>query len=76
MKQLSYKEQIDRRNIEKIRELQKSLPAFTAGFFRAMEIRKSTNTRKNYAYDLGTFFYFLQQNNPALGGTPLKEKNV
>ena len=58
MKQLSYKEQIDRRNIEKIRELQKSLPAFTADFFRAMEIRKSTNTRKNYAYDLGTFFIF------------------
>ena len=66
MKQLSYKEQIDRNNITKIRELQKTLPAFTAEFFRAMEIRKSTNTRKNYAYDLGTFFYFLQHNNPSL----------
>lgn len=76
MKQLSYKEQIDRRNIEKIRELQKSLPAFTADFFRAMEIRKSTNTRKNYAYDLGTFFYFLQQNNPALGGTDLHSLKI
>ena len=49
---LTYKEQVDRKNIEKIRELQKELPAFTAEFFRAMEIRKSTNTRKNYAYDL------------------------
>ena len=76
MKQLSYKEQIDRRNIEQIRELQKSLPAFTADFFRAMEIRKSTNTRKNYAYDLGTFFYFLQQNNPALGGTDLHSLKI
>ncbi len=64
MKELTYKEQVDRRNIEKIRELQKQLPAFTAEFFRALEIRKSTNTRKNYAYDLGTFFYFLQQSNP------------
>ena len=29
-----------------------------------LEIRKSTNTRKNYAYDLGVFFYFLKTNNP------------
>jgi len=72
MANLSYKEQVDRKNIEKIRELQKQLPAFTAEFFRAMEIRKSTNTRKNYAYDLGTFFYFLQQNNPYFSKQELK----
>ena len=47
---LTYKEQVDRKNIEKIRELQKELPAFTAEFFRAMEIRKSTNTRKPLLY--------------------------
>ncbi len=63
MQTLSYKEQTDRQNIEKIRELQKKLPKFTAEYFRALEIRKSTNTRKNYAYDLGTFFFFLQENN-------------
>ena len=32
--------------------------------YRSLEIRKSTNTRKNYAYDLGVFFYFLQTENP------------
>ena len=69
---LTYKEQVDRKNIEKIRELQKELPAFTAEFFRAMEIRKSTNTRKNYAYDLGTFFYFLKQSNPYFAKKDLK----
>ena len=63
MQTLSYKEQTDRHNIEKIRELQKKLPRFTAEYFRALEIRKSTNTRKNYAYDLGTFFFFLQERN-------------
>ena len=72
MATLSYKEQVDRKNIEKIRELQKQLPSFTSEFFRAMEIRKSTNTRKNYAYDLGTFFYFLQESNPYFGKQELR----
>jgi len=72
MATLSYKEQVDRKNIEKIREIQKQLPAFTSEFFRAMEIRKSTNTRKNYAYDLGTFFYFLQESNPYFANQDLR----
>lgn len=61
---LSYHEQMDLKNIKKLRELQKELPAFSAEFFRAMEIKKATNTRRNYAYDLSTFFYFLKTENP------------
>lgn len=61
---LSYHEQMDRKNIMKLRELQKELPAFASEFFRAMEIKKATNTRRNYAYDLSTFFYFLKTQNP------------
>lgn len=64
MNHLSYKEQTDLKNIEKIREHLKLLPRFCAEYFRSLEIRKSTNTRKNYAYDLGVFFYFMQVNNP------------
>ncbi len=64
MKELSYKEQTDMRNIQKIREKMKELPIFCMEYFRSLEIRKSTNTRKNYAYDLGVFFYFLKENNP------------
>ena len=64
MAELTYKEQTDLKNIEKIREHLKSLPAFCIEYFRSLEIRKSTNTRKNYAYDLGVFFYFLQTENP------------
>lgn len=64
MADLSYKQQTDLKNIEKIREHLKALPRFCGEYFRSLEIRKSTNTRKNYAYDLGIFFYFLQTNNP------------
>ncbi len=64
MADLSYKQQTDLKNIEKIREHLKILPRFCGEYFRSLEIRKSTNTRKNYAYDLGVFFYFLQTNNP------------
>ena len=59
MAELSYKDQQDLKNIEKIREHLQILPRFCGEYFRSLEIRKSTNTRKNYAYDLGVFFYFL-----------------
>ena len=64
MAELSYKDQQDLKNIEKIREHLQILPRFCGEYFRSLEIRKSTNTRKNYAYDLGVFFYFLKTNNP------------
>ena len=51
MAELSYKDQQDLKNIEKIREHLQILPRFCGEYFRSLEIRKSTNTRKNYAYD-------------------------
>ncbi len=64
MPTLSYHEQMDIKNIKQIRELLQELPDFARDFFRAMEIKKATNTRRNYAYDLNTFFYFLKTENP------------
>ena len=64
MDNLTYRQQQDLKNIEKIREHLKELPIFCGEYFRSLEIRKSTNTRKNYAYDLGIFFFFLKENNP------------
>lgn len=61
---LTYHEQLDLKNTAQLRELVKELPAFASDFFRAMEIKKATNTRRNYAYDLNTFFYFLRTQNP------------
>lgn len=70
--QLTYHEQLDIKNVQKIRELLKELPDFAADFFRAMEIKKASNTRRNYAYDLNTFFYFLKINNPYFRDRDLK----
>lgn len=64
MEKTSYRHQQDLKNIEKIRELQKELPGFCKEYFLSLESRKSTNTRKNYAYDLLNFFHFLKENNP------------
>ena len=61
---LTYHEQLDLKNTAQLRELVKELPAFASDFFRAMEIKKATNTRRNYAYDLNTFFHFLRTQNP------------
>ena len=60
----SYRHKEDLKNIEKIRELLKELPGFCREYFLSLESRKSTNTRKNYAYDLTNFFHFLKENNP------------
>lgn len=64
MKSNDYRHQQDLKNIEKIRELLKELPVFCREYFLSLESRKSTNTRKNYAYDLTNFFHFLKENNP------------
>ena len=60
----SYRQQQDLKNIEKIRELLSELPGFCRTYFLSLESRKSTNTRKNYAYDLINFFHFLKETNP------------
>ena len=76
MADLSYKQQTDLKNIQKIREYLQTLPKFCLEYFRSLEIRKSTNTRKNYAYDLGVFFYFLQTNNPYFANKSLRDLPV
>lgn len=76
MEPLTYRQRLDLENIEKIREHVKELPRFCSEYFRSLEIRKSTNTRKNYAYDLGIFFHFLQDNNPYFKDKDLKSLPV
>lgn len=76
MSDLNYKQQTDLKNIEKIREHLKQLPRFCAEYFRSLEIRKSTNTRKNYAYDLGVFFYFLKSENPYFADKDIRNLSI
>lgn len=73
---LSYHEQLDLKNLQRIRELSKELPAFCSIFFRGMEIKKANSTRKNYAYDLGTFFYFLKTQHPNFVNKDIKTLSV
>ena len=48
-------------SILKLRELQKELPPFIAGFFRGLSDYTSDSTRLGYAYDLKIFFTYLSE---------------
>ncbi len=69
----TYKETNDRENIVRLRSYLKELPRFLGTYFRSLETTKSTRTRLNYAYDLGIFFTFLQEENPAVASMDLKD---
>jgi len=66
MNNLTYSEQIDRENIEHLRELLSSLPYYCREFFRGIENRTQSRTRIAYAYDLRIFFTFLMEENPEI----------
>ncbi len=66
MKERPYHEQVNIENEVKLRELMKELPHFCREFFIGITPSTSSRTRIAYAYDLGVFFRFLHENNPAL----------
>lgn len=65
-KELTYHDQKDIENTQRLRELLQELPAFARSYFRAIEPTSSTTTQIAYAHDLRVFFRFLMENNPAL----------
>ena len=62
----TYHDEQDVENTLKLREILKTLPAFSKDYFRAMEPTTSTKTRISYAYDIRIFFRFLKEMNPSL----------
>ena len=64
MEYRSYHEQTDMTNIQKLRDILKTLPPFAKDYFRAVEPTTSTRTRISYAYDIRVFFRFLIEENP------------
>ena len=56
---------MDIQNTLQLREVLKTLPGFAKSYFRAMEPTTSTKTRLSYAYDIRTFFRYLQEANPS-----------
>lgn len=69
----NYHDEINKQNIEKMREVLKELPKFAKQFFRGIETTTSTRTRLGYALDLRIFFEFIQQNNSSLRKIPIPD---
>ncbi|MDO4938760.1 MAG: tyrosine-type recombinase/integrase [Lachnospiraceae bacterium] len=64
MSKLSYSEETDKKNIQKLRTLLLDLPPYCRDFFRGIEPNTQSRTRIAYAYDLNVFFSFLISSNP------------
>ncbi len=59
----SYNDEINNKNVLKLRELLTALPPFCKDFFRGIHDTTSSRTRIAYAYDLHVFFEFLHEAN-------------
>ena len=65
-KKQTYHAEKDIQNTLQLRELLQTMPPFAKQYFRAIEPTTQTRTRLSYAYDIRTFFRFLQESNPRL----------
>ena len=72
----SYHDHMDVQNTLQLREILSTLPRFSKAFFRAIEPTTSTKTRLSYAYDIRTFFRFLQEENPYFSRKDIHEWSV
>lgn len=61
MKNLTYYEKRDLKNMQKIGEYLQTLPDYCYDFFTGIENNTSSLTRLNYAMDLKVFFEYLEQ---------------
>ena len=72
----TYHDQKDIQNILQLREVLSTMPRFAKSYFRAIEPTTSTRTRLSYAYDVRTFFRYLQEENPVFAKTDVTEWTV
>ena len=63
MEQNNYHDELNKQNIRKLREILATLPPFCKQFFRGVDNIYGSRTKIAYAYDLGTFFHFLHEEN-------------
>ncbi len=63
IKSSNYHEQVNKKNLLRLRELLTTLPSFCKSFFLGIKDTTSTRTRLAYAYDLHIFFEFLHETN-------------
>ena len=69
----TYHDQKDIQNILLLRKILSTMPRFAKAYFRAVESTTSTRTRVAYAYDIRTFFRFLQDQNPLFAKTDIND---
>ena len=64
MANLTYHEEQNRKNTQKLRDLLTEMPPFVTTYFRGIEQTTASRTRIAYAVDLKVFFEYLQATNP------------
>lgn len=72
-KSKNYHDELNKKNIEKLRALLDTLPSFCKLFFRGMNDTMSSRTKIAYAYDLRVFFEYMQKNNSFCGKYEMKD---
>ena len=72
----TYHEQVDIKNIMKLREIIATLPRFLSTFFLGISETTSTRTRINYAYDIRVFFEYMHNTNPVLKKTDITDYTI
>lgn len=74
--EVKYYNEQDRLNTMRIRKIQNELPKFCKKYFRSIEQTTSTRTRLGYAYDIRTFFEYLQTINPDIKKSKLSDISI
>ncbi len=69
----NYHDELNKKNIEKLRGLLEKLPAFCKIYFRGMSDTMSSRTKIAYAYDLHVFFEYMHKNNSYCSKFEMKE---
>ncbi len=60
---LNYHDQLNKDNVEKLREALSALPSFCKMYFRGMNDTIASRTKLAYAHDLKIFFEYMMKNN-------------
>lgn len=72
----NYHHDVSKKEILKLRELQKQLPSFLREFFTGIAQRTATKTSMAYAYDLCVFFRYIYEEHRVLGGVESENLEV
>lgn len=73
MANLTYHEEQNRKNTQKLRDLLAEMPPFVTTYFRGIEQTTASRTRIAYAVDLKVFFEYLQATNPLYKETKVRD---